>query len=455
MREAAELHNHRKGVAFGLLLISVPVAVSLYFFTPVGDRVIYMALVGPILTLILLYPFTGVMALIGSLAVSTFIGGLFPEGLPGFTYFGILVTFSWIIDVLVTRRHLDLVQPVWLLSAVFVAFSAISGLWAPSLADWQHRLQILVSILMLQLMVANLINSKKRLEIAIVILITTFTLNAFAGIFQQLSGSTERSIGLTWDPNVFAAELLTVFPFAYFSFYAQTKPTLKIASAISALMIVIAILFSESRGILIGLVALLPLLFLGTRRHAGITAIFLVVTIVVGVIALPATFEDRILESLEGADRGGAGRYDIWGIGWEMWQSYPILGVGSGNFVEEFRSFLFKTPSAHIALGSGISPHNIFLNVLAETGLVGFSIFLIMVLAMIRKLKKTLTIWHNLHRVQEYYMTMAIGYAVMAYFFAGITVMNEYQKLLWVLIGLVIAMSNLAQRAAADTEKTD
>jgi O-antigen ligase len=66
-------------------------------------------------------------------------------------------------------------------------------------------------------------------------------------------------------------------------------------------------------------------------------------------------------------------------IYWEglvnFWNN-KLLGIGLGSF--EFNSLL---------IGKIIYPHNVFIELLAETGIIGFSLFMIILLKIIRMLK--------------------------------------------------------------------
>lgn len=60
----------------------------------------------------------------------------------------------------------------------------------------------------------------------------------------------------------------------------------------------------------------------------------------------------------------GTGRLDIWRFTWEKFLEHPILGVGPRNF----RALDFS----HVNLTSTMHPHNVPLELLVETGILGF-----------------------------------------------------------------------------------
>jgi putative inorganic carbon (HCO3(-)) transporter len=69
-----------------------------------------------------------------------------------------------------------------------------------------------------------------------------------------------------------------------------------------------------------------------------------------------------------------ATRFLLWGTAIEMFMHSPLLGLGWGNFVELYDSYL----SAFTFIPPGIlGVHNIYLQFLAETGVAGFAAFFI------------------------------------------------------------------------------
>src|SRR5690606_26909451 len=71
----------------------------------------------------------------------------------------------------------------------------------------------------------------------------------------------------------------------------------------------------------------------------------------------------EIPEQLQSGDLTGRGR--IWLAGVALFRDNPIVGVGSGGFAEAVRPYL----------GEARTAHNAFLNVAAQTGVIGLALF--------------------------------------------------------------------------------
>lgn len=67
-------------------------------------------------------------------------------------------------------------------------------------------------------------------------------------------------------------------------------------------------------------------------------------------------------------DMSGSYRYERWQVAWHSFTDTPLLGVGADNYVWEWRR---KRPIRHDVL----QPHNLYLRLLAETGIPGLALF--------------------------------------------------------------------------------
>jgi O-antigen ligase len=74
-------------------------------------------------------------------------------------------------------------------------------------------------------------------------------------------------------------------------------------------------------------------------------------------------------------------RLDTWLFAWSMWESHPLLGVGVGNF----QMMQFEHDFVHSDWApTGSSPHQTYLYILVQFGLIGLSCMLIIMLGSIR-----------------------------------------------------------------------
>lgn len=115
------------------------------------------------------------------------------------------------------------------------------------------------------------------------------------------------------------------------------------------------------------------------------------------------SFVTRMQSTTLAEDPNTSVRLLCWAVGLEMWRERPLMGVGAGNYdtaYPEARSrFAADNPNSRlIALAEEMvveRTHNEYIQILAELGIVGFTFFLLFVVALI------LAAWRVLRRTQS------------------------------------------------------
>lgn len=130
---------------------------------------------------------------------------------------------------------------------------------------------------------------------------------------------------------------------------------------------------------------------------------------------------------------GGAGRIDIWKVGLGIFADNPIIGVGFRSFGLAFTHDAIANapiPVSNLGMSVGRAPHNIYLSVAAELGLIGLALW---------------TIWK--HRLLLRQRLIGIGFVVQAIvwsymlqgFFLDILIRTYFWLFVGILHGLVHA----------------
>ena len=111
---------------------------------------------------------------------------------------------------------------------------------------------------------------------------------------------------------------------------------------------------------------------------------------------------NRILIPSEGGDITSSRSY-LWGVAWSMFKSKPLLGHGWGSYLLAMTGSTFQ------------GAHNDYLQYLAETGIVGFTFFLIRDISALiltyRAFKKVRGSEHNGSKLQ-YWLTLSLVFQV-------------------------------------------
>jgi O-antigen ligase len=180
------------------------------------------------------------------------------------------------------------------------------------------------------------------------------------------------------QPNQLGGFLVLLVPLAIAG--ALISPRWRIMFALAAVAAAVGVYASFSRGALIGL-ALVPFFFLrGWRLWIIGPLLALVVT-----LGAPGLVRERFA-TLTNSGGEISTRVDIWHTALNIWENHPVIGVGLGGFPQAYsqafvpgKAFLPSTvfqPPPHA--------HNIFLQLMAEQGILGLLAFVAILIAAVR-----------------------------------------------------------------------
>lgn len=189
--------------------------------------------------------------------------------------------------------------------------------------------------------------------------------------------------GMYENQNDYSFIILMIFPFAYL--YLRMCRTIWQRLLLVAILLacVAGIVLSLSRGGILALVLELALILWfttrGRRRTLGIVALGLIGTVVVvhQFVAREANQAGQYSE----ADSENS-RYELWRAARAVFVAHPILGVGSRRFSEYASEY---APISHDNRGK--VTHNTYLEVAADTGILGLTAFAFLLWSVYRPLR--------------------------------------------------------------------
>jgi putative inorganic carbon (HCO3(-)) transporter len=201
-----------------------------------------------------------------------------------------------------------------------------------------------------------------------------------------------RVYGSLMNPNLLAGYLLAVFPLSC-ALSAILTGWVRFIPLYTACVAPVCVFFTYSRGAYLGIAASLSifavmagiLLWPKVRRRwsvmagmlvAGATALWLLAWQILGNPALIERLSS--IFTLRGHSSNSF-RMNVWTGVWQMIQDNWVLGIGVGNGAFRKMYSLYMV-SGYEALGA----YNIFLEVMAELGIIGLIVFLILLAVAIR-----------------------------------------------------------------------
>jgi O-antigen ligase len=120
-----------------------------------------------------------------------------------------------------------------------------------------------------------------------------------------------------------------------------------------------------------------------------------------------------------------------------MFVNHPIGGIGANNYTASYRSYAVRVNEPAAAE----NPHNLYLAIAAETGLLGLAAFLAAMLLTIRVAWRRRATAAMLGEREQEGLATAFLLAVATYLVGVAFLPIAYPRYLWMLVGLVLAGS--------------
>ncbi|HEU0004697.1 MAG TPA: O-antigen ligase family protein [Terriglobia bacterium] len=279
--------------------------------------------------------------------------------------------------------------------------------------------------------------------------------------FDVYSGS-RRAGGPLGTENRYAQILIVLLPLALGLFYAEWSWKAKFSAAVAGAFILGGIVLTFSRGAFLTLVGLLLIITLlrYVRPYQLIgAAVFVSVLIcaslpeyvvrmssLAGLSSFLST-KDNDVRDVDGALRG---RFAENVAALRVFGEHPVLGVGPGQF-PRFYSARYGTEVGTKRLWTNRRGHNLYLEMAAETGIVGIAAFMTMVLATLYRLWQERQYWSQT-RPELSHMATAFLLSIMGYLGTAAFLHLSYQRYYWFLLALAGAAIQVLRTESLQNE---
>ena len=289
--------------------------------------------------------------------------------------------------------------------------------------------------------------------------------NDYGGFGQaelmQIVGATNdyRISGVIGDPNFYAQIMVVLVPLALERFLHEKRILLRLVAGWALIVTALSVIFTFSRGGFLALVVVLFLFLLlyppkPTRMPLFILAVIIVISFV------PLSYYDRILSinqlftapdvGFRTNDLAIRGRASESLAAIEMFKDHPIFGVGLKNFPYLYLDYAKKiglAPSSNQR-----SPHNLYLETAAETGMVGLFAFAIMIVVTFATIKSARDRFRRAEMFDYANMVTGFGVALIGYLVAAIFIHAAFPRFFYLLIGIGLALDALAKNEIAEQQ---
>jgi O-antigen ligase len=248
-------------------------------------------------------------------------------------------------------------------------------------------------------LVVQCLRRTSQVKLLVTILCTYASAVALFALVQGISATTKlywirvpRSGGWIYGPyvnhNHYAGLMEMLFPIPLVTALShQTRGWQKSVAAASAALIATTIFLSGSRGgmaaFAIEMTLVVAILLRGEKPGKATTAIGIFLVVVVGLLAWlgGGDLVDRMtsIRTEAHAELSGGTRLDIDRDGLKMFEKKPVLGWGLGTFPEVYPQF--RTFYTNFFINAA---HDDYLQLLVETGVLGFAVMIWMMVSVYR-----------------------------------------------------------------------
>jgi O-antigen ligase len=378
---------------------------------------------------------------------------------------GALLVLSWLAIIATTppgeRAGAGLVARHPVLAAALVllaAWALISLAWAEEPGEAQNSvLRFMLNFVLFPIALVA-IRRERHIPWLFGVFIAGALVTVLFGFFEGPAGKpadAARLEGAGVNPNQLGSYLVVAMVFAATFFTTRRWPPIARGAALAAgCLAAIGLFMTLSRGALVGFAAALLVAPLVVGRGRRAAALVLVVLTLAGTAAwyaaiAPADAVARITNPRHG---GGSGREDLWRVGWRMVNDRPVLGVGAGNFGVSSIHYLLRPGSTqrddYIVVRHTVA-HNIYLTVLAELGIVGLTLFVIILSTCLRCALLAARAFAARGDPAMEMLARALFIALVGLLVADFFSSALYSKQLWILLAAAPALLALARRPVA------
>jgi len=273
--------------------------------------------------------------------------------------------------------------------------------------------------------------------------------------------STPRIGGPINAPNLWGQVLAAISTLLIFRIIHEKQTWVKLAGLLMLGIMLYALLNTYSRGAYLVLaIDVVLILFILEKRFNPMIAFAGLSILILLYPLLPSSYRARFFTLSAFTAQNGIyqdtsfrGRTSEMLTGLTMFASHPILGVGAGNYPLNYQ---------HYAQLIGIEfraqardPHSLYVQLLAETGILGAIAFLGMAVFLIQALNRAcrnLELSPHLHEWLPW--ISAIRLAIISYLLTSIFLHNAYIRYFWILVAMALAGLQITDSLLKNPERS-
>ncbi|MBZ2206097.1 putative O-glycosylation ligase, exosortase A system-associated [Massilia soli] len=240
-----------------------------------------------------------------------------------------------------------------------------------------EMLEKVMKILLMTLVTIMLVRTKDQLHMLLYVMCGSLAFYGVkGGLFTIRSGGGERVWGppdsFIYGNNEVALAFVTIIPLMYYILRRQTNVWLRWGVLIAMLLCGLSALGSYSRGALIGIAAMVIVLWLRSPRKLK-SGLVMAIAIPFAINFMPAKWTERMdTITTYKEDASAMGRVNAWVMAFNVAKDDPLTGGGYITWTPAIFAMYAPDPTdVHVA-------HSIYFQVMGEHGFVGLALYLLL-----------------------------------------------------------------------------
>ena len=377
----------------------------------------------------------------------------------GFAYdlpFGMMVMLATVVGLVITRDKKGLPNAIevylllalwgWFLVTTIFAFYPDDA-WIQFNKVSKILVGIFLSLFLLQ-------DARKLRALIWVIALSIGFFGVKGGIFSIMTGAQNQVLGprdsfISGNTEIGLA-LNMVIPLLVFLQREETKLWRRRLLMAAAILSIIASLGTYSRGALVGLAVVVPLVFLKSRAR-----LILLPLLAVAIFVLPSVMPRQWLERMGTIetyeqDVSANQRLNSWYVARELAKDYPIMGGGFRTFSKDiYEAYMPGYKYAENALDA----HSIYFQVLGEHGFTGLALFVALIASTLLSLRRI--IWKTRREPSQQWIcncAQMLEVSVLAYAVSGAFLSMSYFDLFYHQVVITVILKTLMKAPAPAPE---
>ncbi|MFO0972213.1 MAG: O-antigen ligase family protein [Phycisphaerae bacterium] len=287
-------------------------------------------------------------------------------------------------------------------------------------------------------LLTGLASDARRFRVLYVVVALSVGFWAIKGGLNVFLIGPHRVYGRNYDNNFFALTSAMVLPMVFNFGLSLKRARLRGLFLVFSVLICVGIIGSQSRaGFVAMLVVLAAMAWTSRHRFKALTGVALL-AIVAGVVLGPE-IRDRVDSIVHyEQDRSARSRFVTWDTAFALLSRNPVIGVGFANYERAAQKLSESRKAAH----------NIWLSTLAELGLAGYPLYVMLLIG-------TMLLAFRVMRFGRrgppelrwsYYCARGLLLGLLAYAIHGFFHNEEFLDLTFAMIGMVIALRATVSR---------